>query len=98
MHATSSLMKTGKLNPRTGQKMQPYVSSGALIACLLLTTAAIGWAAPASALTCPSYTYTFSNGTTADATEVNANFATIANCANTLLAPLDGPAFTTSLV
>ncbi len=48
----------------------------------------------ASALTCSSYPYTFSNGTTADALQVNANFTNILTCANTLLAPLAGPAFT----
>jgi hypothetical protein len=48
----------------------------------------------AQAQTCPAYTYSFTNGTTADAPEVNSNFTTIRNCANTLLAPLDGPQFT----
>lgn len=48
----------------------------------------------AMATTCGSYTYTLSNGTTADANQVNSNFSTILNCANTLLAPLASPNFT----
>lgn len=32
---------------------------------------------------CPPYTYTFTNGTTADATQVNANFTTVMSCAST---------------
>jgi hypothetical protein len=38
----------------------------------------------ASAQTCPAYTYTLTNGTTADANQVMANFNTIATCANGL--------------
>jgi hypothetical protein len=51
-------------------------------------------ASMAEAQTCASYPYTFSNGTTADATQVNSNFASILNCANTSLAPLASPSFT----
>jgi len=47
------------------------------------------------ATTCGSYPYTFSNGTTADAGQVNSNFSSILSCANTLLAPIDNPSFTT---
>lgn len=47
----------------------------------------------AMATTCGSYPYTFSNGTTADASQVNSNFTTVLNCANTLLAPLASPGF-----
>ena len=39
---------------------------------------------------CPPYTYTFSNGSTADATQVNANFTTVMNCANTNTVILPG--------
>jgi hypothetical protein len=60
----------------------------------LLGTASIQ---SASALPCSPYTYTFSNGTTADAGQVNSNFSNILTCANTLLAPLSAPSFTTSL-
>lgn len=49
---------------------------------------------PALAQVCSSYPYTFVNGTTADATQVNANFASILTCANSLLAPLASPTFT----
>jgi len=45
------------------------------------------------AATCPSYTYSFTNGTTADGSYVNSNFTTIMSCADTLLAPLASPAF-----
>lgn len=48
------------------------------------------------AQTCASYPYTFANGTTADADQVNANFAAIQNCANTSLAPSVSPTFTGS--
>lgn len=36
------------------------------------------------AQTCPAYTYTLTNGTTADANQVMANFTTIRTCANGL--------------
>lgn len=49
----------------------------------------------AQASTCPAYTYTFSNGSTADANQFNSNFSSILNCANTNLAPLLTPNFTT---
>lgn len=55
------------------------------------------WAVGAHAATCPAYTYTFSNGTTSDATQVNSNFNTILNCANNNLAPLASPSFTGSV-
>jgi hypothetical protein len=42
--------------------------------------------APAWANNCPSYTYTLTNGTNADATQVMGNFNTIMNCASFLLA------------
>jgi hypothetical protein len=51
----------------------------------------------AAAQTCPSGTYiphTFSNGTTADASQVNDNFTGLLNCSNTLLAPLANPHLT----
>lgn len=69
------------------KRLGPGLAAAATLIC-------IGLSKPALADTCPVYTYTFSNGTTADATQVNANFATIANCANTLLAPQDSPNFT----
>jgi hypothetical protein len=51
----------------------------------------------ADATNCSPYTYTFSNGTTADATQVNSNFNTIMNCANINLAPIASPSFTGSV-
>ncbi len=51
-------------------------------------------ASAAFAQACPTYTYTFTNGSTADANQVNSNFNSILNCANTLLAPLASPHFT----
>jgi hypothetical protein len=51
----------------------------------------------ALAQTCPSYTYTLSNGQTADANQVMANFNSILNCANNSLAPLANPHFTGSV-
>lgn len=63
--------------------------SGALLSLAL--------AGAAFAQVCPAYTYTFSNGSTADANQVNANFNSILNCANTSLAPLANPHFTGSV-
>jgi hypothetical protein len=40
--------------------------------------------------TCPSFPYTFTNGSTADASQVNGDFNAIANC----FAPINAPAFT----
>lgn len=41
---------------------------------------------PAYALNCPTYSYTLTNGQTADATQVMANFNSILSCTNTNLA------------
>jgi hypothetical protein len=46
------------------------------------------------ATTCSAYPNALTNGTTADATQVMANFEAIRTCANTYLAPLAGPQFT----
>jgi hypothetical protein len=43
---------------------------------------------PAWGLSCASYPYTLANGTTADATQVMANFSTIQSCANNLAASI----------
>ena len=43
---------------------------------------ALGLASPASALICSSIPYVFSNGTTADATQINANFSAFQACVN----------------
>jgi Chaperone of endosialidase len=51
----------------------------------------------ALAQTCAAYPNTLTNGTTADASQVMANFAGILTCANTLLAPLASPKFTGSV-
>jgi hypothetical protein len=51
-----------------------------LTGSLFLALAAM--ATPASAQNCPAYTYTFTNGQNADASEVNSNFNTIMTCAN----------------
>jgi hypothetical protein len=45
----------------------------------------------ASAQPCPSYPYNFTSGTTAVASQINSNFASILNCANTALAPIVNP-------
>lgn len=50
------------------------------ILCALVMVMLAGGQAWANS--CPSYTYTFSNGTTADAGQVNSNFSTIMNCAS----------------
>ena len=61
--------------------------------------------APATfASNCPGYTYILTNGQTADANQVQGNFNTILNCANSLVSPstlanyalLNSPAFTGS--
>ena len=72
-------------------------SAGAMRSALAALAAAmtlLAFSTAAQAQTCPAYTYSFTNGTTADAPEVNSNFTTIRNCANTFLAPLNGPQFT----
>jgi hypothetical protein len=50
----------------------------------------------ADALTCPPYSNTLTNGTTADANAVMGNFNAILNCANTSLAATSGATFTGS--
>jgi hypothetical protein len=47
---------------------------------------AIAFAQPAAAQSCSAYTYSLTNGTTADATQVMSNFNTIMTCANSNLA------------
>lgn len=42
----------------------------------------LAWANSALASNCPSYPYTLTNGTTADANQVMANFNSILNCSN----------------
>lgn len=54
-------------------------------------------AAPAFAATCPSYPYTLTNGQTADATQVMANFNSILSCANTNVARAGANSDITSL-
>jgi len=51
---------------------------------ILAIAAAIGVLSATDAYAaCVPYTYTFSNGTTADAGQVNSNFTTVMNCATT---------------
>lgn len=57
----------------------------------------MAFATMAQAQTCASYPYTFANGTTADADQVNANFAAIRSCANTSLLPAANPVVTNQL-
>lgn len=52
------------------------------------------WAAEAYATISPSYPYTLQNGTTADASQVMANFDQVQGDVNTYAAPLASPAFT----
>ena len=67
------------------------------ISCgVAITLGAIVFGTAVSAQTCANYPYALSNGTTADAGQVNANFAAIQSCANTSLAPLASPIFTGS--
>lgn len=47
-----------------------------------LALLALLWVAPASALLCPSVPNTFSNGTVADANQVNADFTALLSCFN----------------
>ena len=54
----------------------------------------LGMASAANAANCSGYPFTFSNGTIADADQVNSNFNTIMNCANSNLAPITSPSFT----
>jgi hypothetical protein len=51
----------------------------------------------ASAQICGALPFVFSNGTLADATQVNADFNALLNCANNLLAPIASPTFTGTL-
>lgn len=48
----------------------------------------------AYAANCSAYTYTLTNGTSADATQVMSNFNNILNCGNNNLAPIASPQFT----
>lgn len=59
-----------------------HIWRGASLALALLLAAM----APALATNCSSYTYTLTNGTTADANQVMSNFNTIMTCANSNLA------------
>ncbi len=61
------------------------------IAIALSAVGTISFGSAALAQTCANYPYTFANGTTADAAQVNANFAAILNCANTNLLPATNP-------
>jgi hypothetical protein len=76
--------KDGAIPMHVQPLKHPVVAAFALCLC--------GSAALAS--NCPPYTYTFTNGTTADASQVNTNFTSILNCANNSLAPIANPSFT----
>lgn len=60
---------------------------------LLLALGLILVAGSAQATSCGVVPYTFSNGTVADANQVNSNFSSIFNCGNVLLAPRASPTF-----
>jgi hypothetical protein len=64
---------------------------GVLIASLVAVCTAL--CSSALAAPCPNNPYTLTNGATADATQVMANFNNLLTCANTL-APLANPTFT----
>ena len=51
----------------------------------------------AHAANCSAYTYTLTNGTSADANQVMSNFNNILNCGNNNLAPIASPQFTGSV-
>ena len=55
---------------------------------------ALGVAMPAAASNCSSNPYTLTNGSTADASQVMADFNNLLTCANNVLAPLASPSFT----
>ena len=61
---------------------------------LLVTFGLLLAAHSAEAVTCSSFPYTLTNGQTADANQVMANFNNLLTCNNTLLAPLASPTFT----
>lgn len=66
-----------------------------MLRSFILGTFAMVFLGPvAEAQTCGSYTYTLTNGQTADAAQVMGNFNSILNCANNNLAPLANPHFT----
>lgn len=67
------------------------------IALIALAVVAPLFGSPALATTCPSSNITLANGTTADVTPLNTNFANLLSCANTYLAPLESPHFTGSV-
>jgi hypothetical protein len=60
---------------------------------LLALLFALSFAGAGRASTCPSLPYTLLNGTIADASQVMANFTSLLNCQDTLLAPLASPVF-----
>lgn len=80
-----------------GNELRHLAKQAAPAIAIALLMSIAGLSTPAAAATCPAYTYTFSNGTTADATQVNTNFSDIRTCANTLLAPITDPSFLNSL-
>ena len=59
---------------------------GALICAMIFCTGAF-------AQTCPAYPSSFTSGANAVASEVNSPFASILNCANNNLAPINSPNF-----
>ncbi|HEY4941943.1 MAG TPA: tail fiber domain-containing protein [Rhizomicrobium sp.] len=67
------------------------------IALIALAIVGTFLGSPALATTCPSSNITLANGTTADVTPLNTNFANLLSCANTYLAPLESPHFTGSV-
>ena len=60
----------------------------------------LAFALPAAASNCPSFPYTLTNGQTADANQVMANFNSLLNCANTTLltAPVTGSSIASSTI
>jgi len=64
----------------------------ALIGLLSMLSTSAAYAA-----NCSAYTYTLTNGTSADANQVMSNFNTILNCGNNNLAPIASPHFTGSV-
>lgn len=57
-----------------------------MLAAMAAVLAYAGLCAPARAANCAGYSYTLTNGQTADATQVMSNFNSILSCANTSLA------------
>jgi hypothetical protein len=87
--------------PQYFQNSPPAKASTGSIPCFLAAAitlwSVLGAIPPAYATNCSALPNTLTNGTTADATQVMANFTSLRDCANNNLAPIAGPAFSGSV-